>query len=137
MLRKLLSASILALVLGAPAHGQTTRTQLLPGVSYSRQVEFTPRGPVVVHVVTAPRPGGLYGLQPLLSNNAIVGRERLTSIERGLSGGATAVGITGDLFAANGQPSGILMRSGALDSPPLETRSSVGIALDAGPVRNV
>lgn len=130
MARKLLLAVLLALVPAAPAAAQGTRTLLVPGVSYSREVEFTPRGPVVVHVVTAPRPGGLYGVQPVLSNNAIVGRERLTSIERGVSGGATAVGITGDLFAANGQPSGILMRGGALDSPPLVTRSSVGIGSD-------
>ena len=130
MLRKLLLAVLVVLVPAAPAGGQSTRALLVPGVSYSRQVEFTPRGPVVLHVVTAPRPGGLYGLQPVLSNNAIVGRERLTSMERGVSGGATAVGITGDLFAAGGQPSGILMRSGALDSPPLESRSSVGIGLD-------
>ena len=38
-----------------------------------RTVQFTAHGPVVLHVITAPRPGGLYQLKPLLSNGAIVG----------------------------------------------------------------
>ena len=50
-----------------PVRGQT----LLPGVIYSRQIEFTEHGPVVLHVIAAPRPTGLYALKPILSNNAV------------------------------------------------------------------
>ncbi|MDQ3822237.1 MAG: hypothetical protein M3321_03225, partial [Actinomycetota bacterium] len=128
MLRKLLIAALLALVPVAPAHAQGVRTLLMPGVSYSKQVEFTTHGPVAFHVVNAPRPGGLYALKPVLSNNAIVGRERVTSMQRSVSTTATVAGVNGDLFAwADGRPSGMLMRSGVLDSPPHADRSSVGI----------
>jgi len=83
---------------------------LMPGVSYQRQVEYTPHGPVVLDVVTAPRPdGSLYTLAPALSNNAIVGTEKLTDIEKAASGSATVVGVNGDFLAANpGAPTGIV-----------------------------
>ena len=74
----------------------------MPGVSYQRQVEYTPHGPVVLDVVTAPRPdGSLYTLAPVLSNNAIVATEKLTDIEKEASAAATVVGVNGDFFAAN------------------------------------
>jgi hypothetical protein len=107
----------------------------MPGVTYEREVEFTAHGPVAVHVITAPRPTGLYALKPVLSNNAIVGRERVTSMQRSVSASATVAGVNGDLFnLADGHPSGMLMRSGVLDSPPLADRSSIGIFGD-GSVR--
>ena len=104
----------------------------MPGVSYQREVEFTPHGPVVLDVVTAPRPDGtLYTLAPVLSNNAIVATEKLTDMQKELSPTTTAVGVNGDFFAPNpGKPSGILMRGGALDSAPLSSRSSLGIGTD-------
>ena len=33
------------------------RRELMPGVTYEQTVQFTPHGPVVLHVITAPRPG--------------------------------------------------------------------------------
>jgi Phosphodiester glycosidase len=107
-------------------------TLLMPGVTYARQVEFTPRGPVVLDVVTAPRPdGSLYTLAPVLSNEAVVGTEKLTDIEKRLGATATAVGVNGDFFTPSpGKPNGILMRGGILDSAPTNTRSSLGIAGD-------
>jgi hypothetical protein len=129
--RKLVIAGLLALVPAAPAHAQGVRTLLMPGVSYTKQVEFTTHGPVAYHVVNAPRPGGLYALKPVLSNNAILGRERVTSMQRTVSTAATVVGVNGDLFTwADGRPSGMLMRAGVLESPPHADRSSVGIAGD-------
>jgi hypothetical protein len=98
VLRRLVIAGLLALVPVAPAHAQGVRTLLMPGVSYTKQVEFTTHGPVAFHVVNAPRPGGLYALKPVLSNNAILGRERVTSMQRSVSTGATVVGVNGDLF---------------------------------------
>src|SRR5215475_12969181 len=55
-------------IFAAPAHVQAT--QLMPGVTYVRTVQFTPHGAVVLHVLTAPRPGdqkGLYQLAPVLA----------------------------------------------------------------------
>jgi flagellar hook assembly protein FlgD len=105
---------------------------LMPGVTYSREVDFTPRGPVVLDVVTAPRPdGATYTLAPVLSNDALVGTETLTRIEQRLSSSATVVGVDGDYFdTKTGRPSGILLRGGALDSAPASGRSSLGIATD-------
>jgi Phosphodiester glycosidase len=134
--RALLIASALALAAVAAARAAdlqvAAQSLLMPGVSYQRQVEFTPHGPVVLDVVTAPRPDGvLYSLAPALSNNAIVGTEKLTDMEREVTATTTAVGVNGDFFAADpGKPTGILIRSGALDSAPASGRSSLGIAPD-------
>jgi len=104
---------------------------LMPGVTYQRQVEFTPHGPVVLDVVTTPKPdGSLYTLAPALSNGAIVGTQKLTDMEKAVAATTTSVGVNGDFFAANGTPSGILMRAGGLDSAPAVGRSSVGISPD-------
>jgi flagellar hook assembly protein FlgD len=142
VLRKLLIAAALAGIAALPASASSTvrgattqivsQTLLLPGVSYQRQVEYTPHGPVVLDIVTAPRPdGSLYTLAPALSNNAIIGTEKLTDIEKEASAAATVVGVNGDFFAANpGSPSGVLMRGGALDFAPASDRSSLGIAPD-------
>ena len=110
-----------------PVRGQT----LLPGVVYSRQVEFTGHGPVVINVITAPKPTGLYALKPVLSNNAILGRERVTSMEKRVSAEATVAGVNGDLFSwTDGHPTGGLIRGGILDSGPVDFRSTVGIDTD-------
>ena len=143
MLARVSTAAVLAALLAASATAATSSrgtarqatetTQLLmPGVSWTRQVEFTPRGPVVLDVVTAPKPdGSLYSLAPVLSNEAILGAETLTGIEKRLSGAGTLVGIDGDYFdAATGAPSGLLVRGGVLDKAPLATRSAIGIAAD-------
>ncbi len=101
-----------------PVRGQT----LMPNVVYSRQVEFTAHGPVVEHIVVAPKPTGLYSLKTLLSNNAVQGTERLTSMEKRASGDATVVGVTGG--------AGMVLRGGVLDVAPADGRSSVGIDTD-------
>jgi len=137
--RKLLIAVALAALAALPASASPAgplqlapQTLLMPGVTYQRQVQFTPHGPVVLDVVTAPRPdGSTYTLAPALSNNAIVATEKLTDMEKDVSGASTAVGVNGDYFVANpGKPTGMLMRSGALDSAPFAARSSLGIAAD-------
>ena len=73
----------------------------MPNVSFQRTVQFTAHGPVVLNVLTAPRPGGLYRLKPLLSNGAIQGTERVTSMQKDISGAATVAGVNGDLFNFN------------------------------------
>src|SRR5262249_29565364 len=83
-----------------------------------------------VNVLTMPRPRDLWQLKPVLSNDAIPRTETLTSIERRLTTKATVAGVNGDLFGVSGAPSGILMRDGGLDQPPMPGRSSVGITAD-------
>ena len=103
----------------------------MPGVSYERTVSFTTHGPVVVHVLRGPRPVGLYALKPILSNDAIIGRERVTQMQRRAATTATVAGVNGDLFNASiGHPSGLLLMNGILASPPNPDRSSTGIAPD-------
>ncbi|HSB40166.1 MAG TPA: phosphodiester glycosidase family protein [Gaiellaceae bacterium] len=132
MLRRVLIGALLAslaVALAGPAHAATQ--VLMPNVSYARTVQFTAHGPVVLHVVTAPRPGGLYQLKPLLSNGTILGKERVTDMEKDVSGTSTAVGVNGDLFNwKDGHPSGMLMQNRVLQSPPYRFRSSVGIGAD-------
>jgi Phosphodiester glycosidase len=104
----------------------------MPGVTYEKAVQFTPHGPVAIHVVRGPRPTGLYALKPALSNETIVGTERVTSMQKRLSAGATMVGVNGDMFAPSGRPSGVLVRDGVVESPPYGDRSSIGITPDGG-----
>jgi hypothetical protein len=139
MLRRLLIPLALAAVAALPAGAApragvqvTARSLLMPGVTYERQVEFTPHGPVALDVVTAPRPdGSLYTLAPALSNNAIVATEKLTDMEKDVRTSATVVGVNGDFFTPNpGKPTGVLMRRSVLDSAPAQARTSLGIAAD-------
>ena len=76
----------------------------MPGVTYQRQVTFTPRGPVVLNVVLGPRPGGLYALKPVLSNSALIGRAEGDGQDKAISSSATAVGVDGDLHARHRDP---------------------------------
>ena len=130
MLRRVLIRGLLAslaAVFAAPALAYTQ--VLMPNVSYSREVQFTAHGPVVIHVLTAPRPGGDYALKPILSNGSILGREKVTSMQQDISDSATVAGVNGDLFNwSDGHPSGILMQGGVLQSPPYRLRSSIGIS---------
>ncbi len=121
------AAVALAFATTAPAQG----TQLLPGVTYEQDVQFTPHGPVAIHVVRSPRPSGLYRLRPVLSNESVTRLETVTAIQRRMSTQATAVGINGDYYSfKDGRPSGILLRDGVLVSAPEGKRSSAGISLD-------
>ncbi len=138
MLRKLAILLALAGAAALPAGANreispqiVAQSLLMPGVTYQRQVEFTPHGPVVLDVVTAPKPDGtLYTLAPAVSNGAIVGTQRLTDMEKDVAATTTSVGVNGDFFAANGTPTGILMRGGALDSAPAVGRSGLGVTAD-------
>ncbi len=124
-----LAALAVAGVLSPTAAAQTT--QLLPGVTYETGVQFTPHGPVALHIVRGPRPVGLYRLRPVLSNESVVLRETVSAMQRRLSTQATTVGVNGDYFSlADGRPSGILLRDGVLATPPSSSRSSAGITLD-------
>jgi hypothetical protein len=100
----------------------------MPGVTYDRILRWTPAGPVMLHLVTAPKPQGLYKLTPLLSNGTIAGRERVSSMQRAASTQMTTVGVNGDFFSwTGGWPSGLLMRSGVVEHQSALGRAAVGI----------
>jgi Phosphodiester glycosidase len=139
--RSLIAAALAALVAAAVASAATgserrsgqdsvTTSVLMPGVSYTREVDFTSRGPIVLDIVTAPRPDGdLYSLAPALSNDVLRGRETLTHLENRVASGATTVAIDGDYFdRTSGAPNGILLQNGVLESAPAAGRSSLGIS---------
>jgi hypothetical protein len=130
MLRRAAAICLLTAIFAAPAHAQGT--PLMPGVTYEKGVQFTPHGAVVIHVLTAPRPGdqnGLYQLAPVLAKGTVMGgKQRVTQMQKDVSNQMTVAGINGDLFnATDGQPAGIFMQGGLLLRPPLSTRSSIGV----------
>ncbi|MFL5961324.1 MAG: phosphodiester glycosidase family protein [Gaiellaceae bacterium] len=130
MLRRAAAICLLMASFAAAAHAQGT--PLMPGVTYEKAVQFTPHGAVVIHVLTAPRPGdqnGLYQLAPVLAKGTVMGgKQRVTQLEKDVSNQATVAGINGDLFSAtDGHPAGIFMQGGLLLHPPLSTRSSIGV----------
>src|ERR687886_2815963 len=126
MPRKLLLSALFALVV-VPA-GDARPVTLMPGVTYEHTLQWTGHGPVSTYVITAPRPGGLYSLQPLLSNNTITGRETVSSMERRMSSQMTTIGVNGDFFNwLGGWPSGLLIRGGVLEHHPAANRSALGI----------
>ena len=74
-------AALAALVLAPAAVGQ--RSVLMPGVTYDREVSFPAHGPVVMHVC-ARRDRRASTLKPTLSNDVILGQERVTQMQRRL-----------------------------------------------------
>jgi hypothetical protein len=125
-----LFASLVAAALLAEA-GSAAPEELWPGVTYETSVQFTPHGPVAINVLRGPRPGGLTTLEPVVSNDTIVGRETLTGMQRRLASTGAMAGINGDYFAlATGRPSGMVMREGQLISPPNANRASAGVMTD-------
>jgi flagellar hook assembly protein FlgD len=142
--RSLIAAAVVAALVAAAAATAGTGSQrraqqesvststLMPGVTYRREVDFSSRGPIVLDVVTAPKPdGSVYSLQPALSNDALRGTEELTHLQQRTAAGATTVAIDGDYFTSPlGTPSGILMQGGVLESAPAVGRSSLGIGPD-------
>ncbi len=126
MSRKLLFAVLAGLILAQPASARPT--QLLPGVTYERTLQWTSAGPTAMFVITAPKPEGLYRLTPLLSNGTITGRETVSSMQRAASAQMTTVGVNGDFFSWHGGwPSGLLMRAGVVEHQSALGRAAVGI----------
>ena len=132
MRRLLLIVMLAALAVAVAAQPGTAAPRVLwPGVTYEPGVQFTARGPVAINVLRGPRPGGLTTLEPVLSNDTIVGRETLTAMQRRLATTATAAGVNGDYFTfATGRPSGVLLRDGQLVTPPNSGRASAGVTTD-------
>ena len=128
MLRK---AAFLAVAAAAAFPSAASGMELAPGVVYKREVRSIGGHRVVVHVLKAPKPGGLYDLKPVLSNGLVTGRETVSSMQRRLSRRATLAGVNGDLFNwGSGRPSGIFLRKNLLFTRAFYNRSSLGIGVD-------
>ena len=126
LLRRLAATLPAAALLVVPAHAQPV--ELMPGVTYEKQVQFTPRGPVALTVITAPAPGGLYTIGPVLASGTLTGpRLRVTQIQRSLGTTAITAGINADFTSASGLPSGIVVRGGVYEHTPTPGRSSIGL----------
>jgi hypothetical protein len=122
---------VLAVVIAAAFPSSAPAVDLAPGVVYKRDVRMIGGKRVVVHILKAPKPGGLYDLKPVLSNSLVTGRETVSSMQRRLSSRATLAGVNGDLFNwGSGRPSGIFLRKNLLSTHALYNRSSLGIGLD-------
>jgi hypothetical protein len=118
-------------VLAAALPSVTSAAELAPRIVYHREARTIGGSRVVVHVLRAPKPGGLYALKPELSNRTVTGRETVSSMQRRLSRKATAAGINGDMFSwTTGRPSGVFVRSGLLATEAMPFRSSLGIGAD-------
>ena len=133
MSRRVVLIALLAGAFAAPARSQPV--QLIPGtpgLTYEKQAVFTIHGLVGINVLVAPKPGGVWSFQPVLSNELIQGTEKLTAIEQRLAGSATTAGVNGDVVASGGRPDGLLERSGALDHDPRTARTSIGIDTSGG-----
>jgi Phosphodiester glycosidase len=124
-------AALAAVVLPQPAAGGRTSEQIMPKIRYINETRLIGGQRVVFHVVYAPKPGGLYGLRPVLSSNTVSGRQTLSAMQRHMLPKSNVVGVNADFFTyATGHPNGLLVQEGVLESRPLSGRSAVGIGLD-------
>ena len=132
--RLCVSFSVAVVLVGALAGtAGAQKTILWPGVTYEQTVQFTNGGPAVLNLLVGPRPDGTTAtaLTPVLSNDTVLRRERVTSMQRRLSGVATVAGINADFAAWQfGRVSGMFMRGGELTVAPNPNRSSAGILSD-------
>jgi phosphodiester glycosidase/flagellar hook capping protein FlgD len=115
------------LLLAAPAFAQTP-VILMPNVTFQKEVDFTPHGPVVVDVITAPPPVADYAIQPVLGGGTTVGAtETVPQLETDVSSTATVAGINGDFYnATNGNLNGIYIQAGTIEHWSSSNRSSLG-----------
>jgi Phosphodiester glycosidase/FlgD Ig-like domain len=127
VIRKALITCLVAGIFASPAAGAVEI--LMPGVTYENRVQFTRFGPMRLHILSAPKPdGNLYRVQPVLSNGSVLGRERVTAMQRRAEQSSTAAGVNGDLFTwADGIPSNGLIQDGVLKTTPHPRRSMVGV----------
>jgi Phosphodiester glycosidase/FlgD Ig-like domain len=127
--RGLLPVAIAALLASPSIAGSATT--LFPKVTYQRQNAIVAGRVVTLHVVRAPRHGGLYQLRPVLSAGTVLGKQTVPSMQAAVAARATVVGVNGDLHSvASGRPSGMFLRNGVLSMPPTIGRSALGIAFD-------
>jgi Phosphodiester glycosidase/FlgD Ig-like domain len=127
--RGLLPVALAALLASPSIAGSATA--LFPKVTYERERAIVAGRVVTLHIVRAPRHGGLYQLRPVLSAGTVLGKQTVPSMQAAVAAQATTVGVNGDLHSvASGRPSGMFLRNGVLSLPPNTGRSGLGIAFD-------
>src|SRR5918995_3335720 len=95
-----LAVLVAALAWWSGAVSPATASELVPGVTYKKELRWSNGGPFILHVVTGPQPsGGLFVLKPVLAHNNVGSRETVSSMQRRLSSRATVLGAHGDFFA--------------------------------------
>jgi hypothetical protein len=129
--RLTIAALAVAALVPSLAASPAQARDLWPGVTYRQTVDLSVAGPVVIDVLTGPRPGGATTLRPFLTSGQLTQRQTLSAAERRLSPSVTMAGINGDFFNfGTGLPSGVLVQDGELLSPPSPDRSSAVIGSD-------
>jgi hypothetical protein len=127
-------AGALAALAAAPAALAQSPTLLMPGVTYERQVQFGSHGPVVTHVMVAPRRVGSTASARCWRTASFSGKEdRIGDGETGLRRGGRSRALNGDLFILDGRPS---HRTGSPDgvalaqavARPVEASASTPVA---------
>ena len=94
VLRKVAVLAVLAaVVLPQAAFSSRTSELIMPRVRYINETRLIGGQRVVFHVVFAPKPGGVYGLRPVLSNNTVSGRASLSAMQRHMLPKANVVGV--------------------------------------------
>ncbi len=133
-MRRVLLCTLALGVLLVPLAGAQTPEPLQPGVTFQKYTELTAHGPVVYSVITAPPPGGLETIGPVLAGNTVTApRATVTQIEQAASAGAVVAGVNGDFLTTGGNaPSGIVMSGGALERIPTPAKSSIGFDSSGG-----
>jgi hypothetical protein len=129
-LRRLAAALPVAALLLVPS-ASAEPAELMPGVTWERQVQLTPHGPVALTVITAPKPGGLTSVGPVIAGGTMTGpRLKVTQIQRSLGPTAISAGIAGDFTTPGGLPNGIAIANGVYQHTPAAARSSIGFDAD-------
>jgi len=112
---------------------QKNEEELAPGVKYTSWLHYMPAGPISTHIVEL-SPEASYILKPVLSNDAVVGLEKLQSMaER--SGAIAAVNAS--YFALNGEVLGLLKMDGEIASTSFVDRTTLGLLPDGKTIMDV
>jgi hypothetical protein len=130
MLRRVwVAVSLTALALPGVVMAGTSSAEVAPDIRYTREDRWTSAGPLVIHVLTGPAPGGLYGFRPTMAFNRVTGRETVSAMQRRVTSRATAAGVNGDFFGfLSRAPSGMFMHKTLLAVTPQSGRSTLGLA---------
>ena len=100
------------------------------GVTYESSVQFTPHGPVAIHVVRGPRPVACSDSGRCSRTSRSCSARRSRRCRNVSRHSPPRSGSTATSSPRDGRPSGIFLRDGVLATPPNAGRSSVGIVLD-------
>lgn len=107
-------------------YDQKSEEQIAPGIKYTSLLRFTQTGPISTHIVDI-TPGSDYMIKPILSNDAIVGLEKLQAMaERSKAIAA----VNGSYFALNGEIIGLLKMDGEIASTSDVDRTTLGMLPD-------